>query len=66
MKEVESAEVREINVGGIDPSPQGLRRFALEMVGDVLKLVLPGNIAYVAIGFALLGAVLALVSVSMS
>jgi len=56
----------EWTVGGIDPSPQQLRRYTQQLVRDALKSVLPGRIAYFAIGFAALSGILAFVSVLLS
>ena len=53
-------------VGGIDPNPQQLRRYTQELVRDALKSVLPGRVAYFAIGFAALSGILAFVSVLLS
>ena len=66
VKVLEDQELVEWRVGGIDPNPQQLRRYAHESVREALKAVLPGRIAYVAIGFAALSGILAFVSVLVS
>ena len=63
---LEDREHVEWTVGGIDPNPQQLRRYTQELVRDALKSVLPGRIAYLAIGFAALSGILAFVSVLLS
>lgn len=66
VKVLKDRELVEWTVGGIDPNAQQLRRYAQELIRDALKSVLPGRIAYFAIGFAALSGIFAFASVLMS
>ena len=62
-EELNGLETVENDLGGIDPSPQTLRRTSHGLVHVALRSALPSWIAYLAIWFAFLSGVLGLLSV---